>query len=112
MSSIAAGNAVSPLKRVGLIGLGIMGTPMARNLIKAGFEVTVYSRTPEKVAAMADEGAKPAKSPAAVAANSEMVITMVPDSSDVESVVEGAGGVFEGLTPGSIIADMSTISPP
>src|SRR5581483_4377896 len=101
----------SDIKRVGLIGLGIMGQPMVRNLIKAGFDVTVYSRTREKVQAMANEGAKPADSSAEVAANCQMVITMVPDSADVEQVAEGPSGVFKGAKPGLIIADMSTISP-
>jgi len=99
------------IKRVGLIGLGIMGQPMVRNLIKAGFDVTVYSRTREKVQAMAKEGAKPAESSAEVAASCQMVITMVPDSADVELVAEGKNGVFAGAKPGLIIADMSTISP-
>lgn len=101
----------SRIERVGLIGLGIMGLPMARNLVKAGFDVTVYSRTREKVSSMEQEGAKGAGSPANVASQCQMVITMVPDSADVESVVEGPGGIFEGARPGLIVADMSTISP-
>ncbi|MBA3441982.1 MAG: NAD(P)-dependent oxidoreductase [Pyrinomonadaceae bacterium] len=101
----------SPIKQVGLIGLGIMGLPMARNLVKAGFDVTVYSRTQAKVAALEKEGARGASGPAELASRCQMVITMVPDSSDVESVAEGKGGIFEGAKPGLIIADMSTISP-
>ena len=101
----------SPIKQVGLIGLGIMGGPMARNLVKAGFEVTVYSRTRTKVAAMEQEGAHGANNSAELASRCQMVITMVPDSSDVESVAEDQGGIFEGAKPGLIVADMSTISP-
>lgn len=104
-------NNLPPIKRIGLVGLGIMGMPMARNLLKAEFEVTVYSRTREKVRVMEREGAKAAGSPAEVASQCEMVITMVPDSIDVEQVAEGPGGLFEGAHPGLIIADMSTISP-
>lgn len=101
----------SPIKQVGLIGLGIMGMPMARNLVKRGFEVTVYSRTQAKVAALEQEGARGASGPAELASRCQMIITMVPDSSDVESVAEGKGGIFEGAKPGLIVADMSTISP-
>src|SRR5882724_4168362 len=100
-----------PIKRVGLIGLGIMGQPMVRNLMKAGFEVTVHSRTREKVEAMAKEGATAADNSAQVARDCQMVITMVSDSPDVELVAEGPNGIFEGATAGLIIADMSTISP-
>ena len=100
-----------PIKRVGLIGLGIMGQPMVRNLIKAGFEVTVHSRSREKVQAMAKEGATAAENSAQVARNCEMVITMVTDSPDVELVAEGPDGIFSGASAGLIIADMSTISP-
>lgn len=100
-----------PINRVGLIGLGIMGQPMVRNLMKAGFDVTVHSRTREKVEAMAKEGATAAHSSAEVARNCQMVITMVTDSPDVELVTEGPDGIFEGASAGLIIADMSTISP-
>src|SRR5205809_5406300 len=97
------------IKKVGLIGLGIMGQPMVRNLIKAGFEVTVYSRTQEKVRSMASEGAKAANSAAEVAAHCEMAIIMVTDSPDVEQVAEGPDGIFSSAKNGLIIADMSTI---
>jgi 3-hydroxyisobutyrate dehydrogenase len=100
-----------PITRVGLVGLGIMGRPMVRNLLKGGFAVTVHSRTRAKVEELRQFGAEAAASPAEVAARSEMAITMVPDSSDVEEVTTGPGGLFEGATPGLIIADMSTISP-
>jgi 2-hydroxy-3-oxopropionate reductase len=100
-----------PIKRVGLIGLGIMGQPMVRNLMKAGFDVTVHSRTREKVEAMAKEGATAADNAAQIARDCQMVITMVSDSPDVELVAEGPNGIFEGATDGLVIADMSTISP-
>jgi 3-hydroxyisobutyrate dehydrogenase len=100
-----------PITRVGFVGLGIMGRPMAANLLKAGFALTVHSRTAASVEAVAALGATPAPSAAAVAAAVEMVILMLPDSSDVEAVAAGPGGVFEGAAPGLIVADMSTISP-
>ena len=101
----------TPITRVGLVGLGIMGRPMAANLIKAGFDVTVHTRTQSKMAALQALGATAASSPAEVASRTEMIVTMVPDSPDVEQVAEGKGGVFEGASQGLIIADMSTISP-
>lgn len=99
------------IARVGLVGLGIMGRPMARNLIKAGFTVTVHSRTRANVEELQGEGAQAASSPAEVASRSELVVTIVPDSSDVEQVATGDNGVLEGARPGLIVADMSTISP-
>ncbi len=88
-----------------------MGRPMVRNLLKAGFDVTVNSRTTASVDEMVALGAKRAASPAEAAAATEMVITMVPDSADVEAVATGPGGVLEGARAGLVIADMSTISP-
>jgi 3-hydroxyisobutyrate dehydrogenase len=96
---------------VGFVGLGIMGRPMVRNLLKAGFEVTVTSRTTTSVDESVALGARRAASPAEAARASEMIITMVPDSADVEAVATGPGGVFEGTRAGLLIADMSTISP-
>jgi 3-hydroxyisobutyrate dehydrogenase len=84
---------------------------MAANLIKAGFDVTVHTRTKAKIKDLEALGAHGASSPAEVAAKTEMVVTMVPDSPDVEQVAEGPGGVFEGAGRGTIVADMSTISP-
>jgi len=98
-------------KRVGFIGLGTMGMPMARNLIKAGFSVTAYNRTSAKAARLAEEGAVKAASPADVAAVNPIIITIVSDTPDVESVVLGRGGVVEGIKPDSVVVDMSTISP-
>lgn len=97
--------------RVGFIGLGLMGAPMAANLQAAGYELTVYNRSPEKAAALADAGARVATGVATLAAECDVVITMLPDSSDVESVLAGRAGVFEAAKPGTLVIDMSTISP-
>ena len=96
---------------VGFIGLGIMGRPMARNLIQAGHRLIVLDRNPEPVAELAALGAEPAASPASVAEHAEVVITMLPDSPDVEAVVFDAQGVLMGLRPGALYIDMSTVSP-
>jgi len=102
--------------QVGLIGLGIMGAPMARNLLKAGFPLTVATRTPGKAEKFAVENSslgavKAAGTPAEVAAASEIIVTMVTDSPDVVAVARGDHGIFAAAKPGSIIIDMSTISP-
>src|SRR5215475_14214566 len=102
--------------QVGLIGLGIMGAPMARNLLKAGFKLTTATRTPGKAEKFAAENSslgdvKAVNTPAEVAAASEIIITMVTDSPDVVAVARGANGVFAAARPGAIIIDMSTISP-
>ncbi len=99
------------IKRVGFIGTGIMGAPMARNLLRAGFSVTVWNRTPAKAAPLAEDGATIATSPAAVAAASEVIFTCVSDSPDVEAVALGPGGIAEGAAAGSVYIDCSTISP-
>ncbi|MCC7007975.1 MAG: NAD(P)-dependent oxidoreductase [Acidobacteria bacterium] len=99
------------IANVGFIGLGIMGGPMARNLIKAGFSLVVHSRTRASAEALAPLGATLAGSPAEVARRADMVVTMVPDSPDVELVADGPDGIFTGARPGLIVADMSTISP-
>ncbi len=99
------------MKTIGLIGLGIMGRPMARNLLKAGFEVVVHSRTQAKVDELVTAGARAAKTPADVARQVEAVITMVPDTPDVQAVMLGANGVIAGAHDGLIAIDMSTISP-
>ncbi|MBF8297960.1 MAG: tartronate semialdehyde reductase [candidate division NC10 bacterium] len=96
---------------VGFIGLGIMGQPMARNLLKAGFGLVVYTRTRRKADGLLAEGARWADSPAAVARQAPMVITMVADSPDVEQVVLGPQGIIEGVRPGGVVIDMSTVSP-
>lgn len=97
--------------KIGFIGLGIMGKPMARNLMKAGFSLTVYNRTAAKAVDLVNEGAAEAGSPREVAEASDVVITIVTDSPDVESVVLGAGGVIEGARPGQAVIDMTTMSP-
>jgi 3-hydroxyisobutyrate dehydrogenase len=98
-------------KKIGFIGLGIMGIPMIRNLMKAGFTVTVYNRTKSKAEQMVTEGAMKSDSPKELAANNPVVITMVSDTPDVESVILGKNGVIEGIQPDSVVIDMSTISP-
>ncbi len=98
-------------EKVGFIGLGIMGKPMARNLMDAGYEVTVYNRSPEKAEELEASGATVAETPSEVAQNSDVVITMLPDSPQVSEVVAGEDGVLEGIAEGSLVVDMSTISP-
>lgn len=99
------------VQSVGFIGLGIMGRPMALNLLKAGFELTVYNRSKAPVDALVARGAAAALSPKAVAESCDLVVTMVTDSQAVEEVVLGRDGVAEGARPGLIVVDMSTISP-
>ena len=97
--------------KVGFIGLGIMGKPMAKNLMEAGYDLVVHNRSPEKAEKLAEEGATAAGSPKEVAEGCDVVITMLPDSPQVEEVLTGEGGVFEGVREGALIVDMSTISP-
>lgn len=99
------------MKKIGFIGLGIMGKPMATNLIKAGYDLTVYDVVPEKLTALAEAGAKAASSSKDVAAKSEIVITMLPNSPEVKEAVLSAGGVLEGAKRGTILIDMSSIAP-
>ena len=99
------------ITRVGFIGLGIMGAPMAANLLKAGFEVTVWNRSPSRTKPLVDAGAKGADSPAAVAAASEVTLSCVTNSGDVEEVALGPDGIIHGATPGSVYIDCSTIAP-
>ena len=98
-------------ERVGFIGLGIMGKPMARNLLKSGHPLIVHSRSRAPVDELVGAGAADGKSPRGVAQQSDIVITMLPDSPDVQQVVLGRDGVLEGIRPGSVLVDMSTISP-
>lgn len=97
--------------RIGFIGLGIMGRPMALNLVKAGYSLTVYNRTRSKCRPLAHAGARVAESPREVASLSDVIITMVTDTPDVEAVLFGPAGVCEGIQSGSIVIDMSTVSP-
>ncbi len=96
---------------IGFIGLGIMGKPMSRNLLKAGYALRVYDVVPAAVVEIEREGAAAGASAGDVAAQSQVVITMLPDSPDVEKCYLGPGGVLEGARPGTILVDMSTISP-
>lgn len=98
-------------KRIGLIGLGIMGKPMARNLLKAGYSLTVYSRSRSAVEALLADGGADARSSQEVAERSDVVITMVTDTPDVRQVILGDHGVLTGMRVGGIIIDMSTVSP-
>ncbi len=97
--------------RVAFIGMGTMGAPMALNLLKAGHEVTVHNRSREKEAPVVEAGAKPAASPAEAAESAEVVITCVSDTPDVEEIILGETGVIRGAAPGTIVVDMSTVSP-
>lgn len=98
-------------ERVGFIGLGIMGRGMVRNLLKHQFEVCIWNRTESRMEPLTELGALAGSSPADVAARSDIVITCVSDTPDVEHVIAGPGGVLEQLRPGSLVIDMSTISP-
>ncbi len=99
------------MERVGFIGLGIMGQPMAANLLDAGYALTVHNRSREAVEKLGARGATAAGSPREVAERSDVVITMLPDSPDVEAVVLGPAGVIEGVRAGMLVIDMSTIAP-
>ena len=98
--------------KIGFVGLGIMGAPMARNLLGAGFELSVYNRTAEKCDALVAAGAKRCGSAAEVGERSDVVVTIVSDTPDVEAVLFGRNGLAGGLKSGSVVIDMSTISPP
>lgn len=99
------------MERVGFIGLGIMGKPMARNLLAAGYPLTVHSRSSGPVDELVQAGAVSAGSARQVASGSDVIITMLPDTPDVELVLLGQGGVAQGAAPGSLVIDMSTVDP-
>lgn len=99
------------MDRIGFIGLGIMGRPMCLNLLKAGFAVTAWNRTAAKIAEVTAAGADAASSPEQVASRSDVIIIMVSDSPDVQEVILGERGVIRGAQSGSVVIDMSTISP-
>ena len=99
------------MERIGFIGLGIMGKPMVRNLLKAGYSLTAHDLNRTSVEELAPEGAVPASSSREVAGKSDVIITMLPDSPDVEQAVMGPGGVLEGIGKGMLYIDMSTIAP-
>ena len=102
---------MSDLKQIGFIGLGIMGKPIAKNLIKAGFELQVHSRSNGPVKELVALGAKETGTPAECAKNMDAVITMLPDGPDSESVILGENGVLDSAKKGAIIIDMSSIAP-
>jgi 2-hydroxy-3-oxopropionate reductase len=102
---------VTIVELIGFIGLGVMGRPMALNLVRAGGEVVVHSRSPGPVEELVSAGAVPADTPSELASAVDVVITMLQDTSDVEDVLFGERGVGEGIRPGSLVIDMSTISP-
>jgi 3-hydroxyisobutyrate dehydrogenase len=97
--------------KVAFIGMGTMGAPMALNILKAGHTVTVHNRSREKEKPVAEAGAGRSASPAQAAAGAEIVITCVSDTPDVEAVVLGESGVIHGAAPGTVVVDMSTVSP-
>jgi 3-hydroxyisobutyrate dehydrogenase len=99
------------IKRVGFVGLGIMGKPMAANLLKAGFKVTVWNRSASRTEPLVAAGARVGGSPAEVAAASDVTVSCVTDSPDVEAVALGEAGIIAGARAGSIFIDCSTISP-
>jgi 2-hydroxy-3-oxopropionate reductase len=96
---------------IGFIGLGLMGRPMAKNLLKAGYPLVVHSRSKGPVDELVAAGARAAASPADVARLATRIITMVPDSPDVELVLDGPEGVFTAIQKGTIVIDMSSIAP-
>jgi 2-hydroxy-3-oxopropionate reductase len=97
--------------KIGFIGLGIMGKPMAKNLLKAGYELVVYDIIAAPVKEVVAAGAKAGTSPKDVAARSDVIITMLPNSPHVKEAMLGKNGVIEGVKPGSIVVDMSSIAP-
>jgi len=98
------------MEKVGYIGLGIMGRPAALNLVSAGYPTWVYARREKMMEPLTDAGAISCKSPAEVSTNADVVFTNVSDTHDVEEVILGENGVLEGIRPGSVVVDMSTIS--
>ena len=97
--------------KIGFIGLGIMGKPMAKNLLKAGYSVVAYDIVPEAVKELVDAGAEKGESSADVASKTEVIITMLQNSTHVKEAVLGKNGVLEGAKPGTILVDMSSIAP-
>ena len=98
-------------ERIGFVGLGMMGLPMSKNLVEAGYAVTVFDLDAAAIKQAIAFGASPASDGSEVAAQSGIIITMVPDSPDVEAAIAGHGGIIEGIDAGSVVIEMSTISP-
>ena len=99
------------MEKIGFIGLGIMGQPMALNLCRAGYSLYVHARNPERMQPLIEQGATACTTASEVAAQADIIITMVSDTPDVEAVILGEDGIIETVRPGSIVVDMSTISP-
>ena len=99
------------INRIGFIGLGIMGKPMAKNLINAGYELVVHDVNPQPVQQLVAEGADKALSPKEASESVDVIVTMLPDDHIVEAVTIGPGGALEGMSKGTILVDMSTVSP-
>lgn len=99
------------IKNIGFIGIGIMGKPMSRNLMKAAYSLTIYDVNPQPLEELAAEGATKADSPRGAAENADLIITMLPDDEVVEGAVFDKDGAYEGMKQGAILIDMSTISP-
>jgi 2-hydroxy-3-oxopropionate reductase len=108
MNYVAEG---SSMLKVGFIGLGIMGKPMSKNLLKAGYELVVFNRSQGAVAELVAAGATAAATPKAVAEQTDIIITMLPNSPQVKEVVLGENGIIEGAKPGAVVVDMSSIAP-
>jgi 2-hydroxy-3-oxopropionate reductase len=98
-------------ERLGYIGLGIMGRPMALNLLRAGYPLWVYARRPESLQPLTDEGARACTTPAEVGQRADIVFTNLSDTPDVEQIVLGDNGIIHGAKPGAVVVDHSTISP-
>src|SRR5260370_33028301 len=96
-------------ERIGFIGLGLMGKPMARHLLSAGFPLTVFNRSQPAIDELGREGAQAASSPRAVAEQSDIVITMLPDGPDVEAVVEGPRRLLAGTRRGTLLLDITNL---
>ncbi|GAA1751167.1 MULTISPECIES: 2-hydroxy-3-oxopropionate reductase [Streptomonospora] len=102
---------MSQTRTIAFVGLGIMGLPMAANLVSAGFAVRGYDRSPQQTDRFAEQGGRAASSPAEAVSGADVVITMVPDSPDVEEAMFSTGGVFDSAATGALVIDMSTIRP-
>src|ERR687893_2917028 len=98
-------------ERIGFVGLGIMGKPMAKNLMDAGYDLTVHNRSPQKAQELGEQGATVAESPREVAHDSDIIVTMLPGPPEVREIVAGEGGLLENSREGSLIVDMTTSSP-
>ncbi|GAA0389567.1 2-hydroxy-3-oxopropionate reductase [Streptomyces luteireticuli] len=101
----------APLPRVAWIGLGVMGSPMAENLLRAGYPVTGYTLEQHKLDRLAEHGGTPARSVAEAARHADVVVTMLPADADVESVAHGPAGILANARPGALLIDMSTVAP-